>query len=716
MSEASSLTLTKPEPDIALLTFDMPNKGANILSSVVLDELESRLDELAKDEGLEGLIIASAKPGIFIAGADIGEFAANLDIESSESEKICRRGQTLFARLANTPFVTVAAIDGMCVGGGAELAIWCDRRVVADNAKTQFGFPEVKLGLFPGWGGTARTPRIIGLSNAVEMITGGESVDAAAAVGLGIATDMANSESLLEVAINLVREERLSGRYFDDRVRWSRPIAMSETEIGFLGITASGYIRSQTGGKYPAPEAALDTMLESAAADLDEACKIEARGMSQLFGSPVNAALINVFMLTDRNKKDTGVSAEVAAEKVNQVGVIGAGIMGAGIVAANLKRNLTVCLADASQESLEKGSELALEEAAYDRTLEGANVDRLLELSSKLNLTSTDGLKTCELVVEAIVENADVKRQVFERLEPQLAESAILASNTSTIPITSLASKLKRPEQFCGIHFFNPVRRMKLVEIIRGKLTSDSTIATAVAYAKQLGKMPIVVNDGPGFLVNRLLLPYMNEALELLSDGAAIKDIERASKSFGMPMGPLALYDMVGIDTAFYAGRTMWEAYPDRIVASPILPALVKSGRLGQKSGRGFFNYENRKKKPEPDPAFDDLLRPYLRKETQFDTGQIRDRLFLTMLLEATRALEEGIVRDPRDVDLGMIFGLGFPPFKGGLLFWADQVGAASIVESLKPLKSLGKRAEPTELLLEMARDHRKFYDMSPQE
>ena len=716
MSEAQSLTVTKPEPDIALLTFDMPGKGANILSSAVLDEFESRLEELESDAGLEGLIIASAKPGIFIAGADIREFADSLDIDSSESEKICRRGQTLFARLAKTPFVTVAAIDGMCVGGGAELAIWCDRRVLANNPKTQFGFPEVKLGLFPGWGGTARTPRIIGLSNAVEMITGGESVDASAAVSLGIATDTADSDSLLNVAIELVREERRSGRYFDDRVRWSQPIAMSETEMGFLGITASGYIRSQTGGKYPAPEAALDSMLESAGVDVEEACKIEARGMSQLFGSPVNAALINVFLLTDRNKKDKGVAADIEAKKIGHVGVIGAGIMGAGIVAANLKRNLSVSLSDAAQESLEKGSVAALEEAAFDRAIKGPNIDRVLELSSKLNLAAIDDLDQCDLVVEAIVENADVKRQVFEKLETRLADDAVLASNTSTIPITLLAEQLKRPEQFCGIHFFNPVRRMKLVEIIRGKSTAETTIATAVAYAKRLGKMPIVVNDGPGFLVNRLLLPYMNEALELLSDGAAIKDIERASKSFGMPMGPLTLYDMVGIDTAFYAGRTMWEAYPDRIVASPILPALVKSGRLGQKSGRGFFNYENRKRKAEPDPAFDDLLRPYLRKANKFEPDQIRDRLFLTMLLEATRALEEGIVRDPRDVDLGMIFGLGFPPFKGGLLFWADQIGAAKIVESLKPLESLGKRAEPTELLLEMARDHRKFYDMSPQE
>ncbi len=253
---------------------------------------------------------------------------------------------------------------------------------------------------------------------------------------------------------------------------------------------------------------------------------------------------------------------------------------------------------------------------------------------------------------------------------------------------------------------------MKLVEVIRGKQTSDATTATAVAYAKRLGKMPIVVNDGPGFLVNRLLLPYMNEALELLCDGASMRDIERASKAFGMPMGPLTLYDMVGIDTAFYAGRTMWEAYPNRIVASPVLPALVKSGRLGQKSGKGFYDYENPKRKAVEDPAFATLIEPYLRDPQSFTPDVLEDRMFLTMLLEATRTLEEGIVRNARDIDLGLIFGLGFPPFKGGLMFWADTLGAAAIVERLKPLEALGERAKPTDLLLEMAKDGRKFYEL----
>ncbi|MCA9260413.1 MAG: multifunctional fatty acid oxidation complex subunit alpha, partial [Planctomycetales bacterium] len=445
--------------------------------------------------------------------------------------------------------------------------------------------------------------------------------------------------------------------------------------------------------------------------------QMEAEGMSALFGSPINAALLNVFFLTDRNKKDRGVDdPAVQPRPIQRVSVIGAGIMGAGIASANVKRQVPVALTDANRDVLKRGVAEILDEVAYDRKTRSRDVARVIEFAPLLNATETDReLVDVDLVIEAIVENADVKRQVYARLEPRMRDDAILASNTSTIPITQLAQKLVRPAQFCGIHFFNPVRKMKLVEIIRGEQTSDETVATAVAYAKRLGKSPIVVNDGPGFLVNRLLFPYMNEALELIAEGAEIKLIESVAKRFGMPMGPITLYDMVGLDTAFYAGRTMWEAYPDRITASPILPALVKAGRLGQKSGLGFFSYKNKRRKPAPDADLAKYVTPYMREQTRaFEPAEIEARLFLPMLLEATRVLEEKIVRDPRDVDLGMIFGLGFPPFKGGLLYWADTVGAAQVIEWLRPLESLGKRMQPTSLLRQMAAGGRKFYDWKP--
>jgi len=721
MAQNPFFSLSYPEADVALLSFDTPGKSANVLSEGVLEELDSHLSELEKRDDLAGLIIASGKPGMFIAGADLREFMGSLDAEKETIVETCRRGQTLFGRLSKTPFVTVAAIDGICVGGGAELAVWCDRRIMTDGEKTEIGFPEVKLGLFPGWGGTARTPRMIGLGNSVEMVTGGESIGPEEARTMGLATDVVHlsgsdapaPEQLLRAAINLVRLEQETGDYRKDRERWSGPCPMSETELGFLGATASAYIRRQTKGHYPAPEAALEVLLGAAGADIDTACKMEAEAFAPLFGSPVNRALLNVFFLQDRNKKDTGVDGDdVTPRDVNRVGVIGAGIMGAGIAAANVKRRVPAFLTDANPEALARGVENVMEEASYNKAIKGPDPDKAIAAAPFLRETSSiEGLADCDVVIEAIVENAEVKKNVFAKLEPLVSEETVIASNTSTIPITGLAAELKRPERFVGIHFFNPVRRMKLVEVIRGEKTNDQTVATAVTYAKRLGKMPIVVGDGPGFLVNRLLFPYMNEALVLVSEGVPIKHIEKAAKSFGMPMGPIELYDMVGIDTALYAGTTMYEAFPSRTALSPLLPALKKAGRLGQKTGKGFFNYENKRRKAEPDPDLEPILQTYVRGEKSYSPDELQARLFMPMLLEATRVLEEGQVRDVRDVDLGLIFGLGFPPFKGGLLFWADTLGAGSVIEMLKPWHDLGERFQPTPLLQGMAEEGKKFYD-----
>jgi 3-hydroxyacyl-CoA dehydrogenase/enoyl-CoA hydratase/carnithine racemase len=613
------------------------------------------------------------------------------------------------------PFVTVTAIAGQCVGGGAELALWCDRRVMASDAKSMFGFPEAKLGLLPGWGGTVRSPRVLGLGNAIELVTGGESIDAKTAQQMGLISDLVPSDKLLEAAVNVIRAEQKSGQWKRDRETWHGPIDISDTELGFLGATASAVIQGATGGRYPAPQAALELMLGAAALDADAAGAEESKAMADLFGTPVNRALINIFFLTDRNKKDPGVEGrDVKPAKIKSVGVIGSGIMGQGISAATLKRNIPVTLSDAISEALAGGIQKILAEVSYDKEKKGPDAEKAMQMASLLNPATVDAeLATCDLVIEAIVENPEAKKELYAKLEPQLAPTAILASNTSTIPITKLAEGLKHPERFCGIHFFNPVRRMPLVEVIRGAKTSDETVATAVAYAKFIGKSPIVVNDGPGFLVNRLLLPYMNEALELIADGAPIKAVEKAAKEFGMPMGPITLYDVVGLDTAYYAGRVMHEAFPDRTAASPILPALVKAGRLGQKSGSGFYAYKDKKGgRGTPDPALDELIKPHIRKQETFSSEQITARLFLPMVLEATRILEAKVVRDVRDVDLGLIFGVGFPPFKGGLLFWADTLGPAKIVEMLKPLESLGTRAQPTPMLLELAKSGKKFYDM----
>jgi 3-hydroxyacyl-CoA dehydrogenase/enoyl-CoA hydratase/carnithine racemase len=717
MSSAASsvVTLSFPEPDVACLTFDDPAKGANVLSRGIMLELAAHIEALEKRTDLAGLVIRSTKPGIFIAGADIREFAASGSITREQTIAIATEGRELFRRFGRLPFPVVAAIDGICVGGGAELAVWCDRRLMADNAKTQIGFPEVKLGLYPGWGGTVRTPRIIGLSNAVELITGGEPISARAAVSQGLATDAVPSDKLFAAAVQLVRTEQQSGDYRRDRERWSQPIAMSDTELAFLGATAAGYIQQQTKGNYPAPLAALNVLLEASAVDADTACTMEAEGFAELFNTPISRALINVFLLTDRNKKDTGTAdRSIRPRPVTSVGVIGAGIMGSGIAAACARRELPVTIHDKRSQALTDGVRRAVEEAAYDKVAKGPTTERMLKLAPLVRAVDVDAeFARCDLVIEAVVENEQVKREVYQGLEPHLADGAILASNTSAISIGRLAESLRRPERFCGIHFFNPVRKMPLVEVIRGPKSSDETIATAVAFAKGLGKSPIVVEDGPGFLVNRLLFPYMNEALELLLSGTSTKAIDGAAKAFGMPMGPITLYDVVGLDTALFAGKVMMEAFPDRFLPTPLLQTMVAEGRLGHKSGRGFFAYKDAKDRGSPDPAFDALAAPFMRSPQKLDPQTITWRLFLPMLLEATRVLAEKKVRDPRDVDLGLIFGIGFPPFKGGLLFWADTLGAAKIVEILKPFEELGERYRPTPLLLELAAGGKKFYDLS---
>jgi 3-hydroxyacyl-CoA dehydrogenase/enoyl-CoA hydratase/3-hydroxybutyryl-CoA epimerase/3-hydroxyacyl-CoA dehydrogenase/enoyl-CoA hydratase/3-hydroxybutyryl-CoA epimerase/enoyl-CoA isomerase len=719
---------------VALITLDDPQSSANVLSRHVLDGLEQHLNELDRRPNLAGLVIRSAKPGMFIAGADLKEFSQWIDAPKSEVIGVGRRGQQLFGRLSKSNYVTVAAIDGLCVGGGGELAIWCDRRIFTDSEKTGFGYPEVKIGLLPGWGGTGRTPRMVGLSNAVELITGGENIDARAAAAMGLADDVvamgaepspspslkgrgSSDDPLLAAAIRMIRAEQKSQQFRRDRERWAQPIAMDETELGFLGATASAYIQQQTKGHYPAPLAALELMLGAASVDLETACQMEAEAFSTLFGTPINRALLNVFFLRDRNKKDTGVAAKIEPRKIASAGVVGAGVMGQGIASANVKRGIPVAVMDANQEVLARGVQGILNEVAYNKQTKGADAKRAIELAPLVNGTLSD-IELCraDLVIEAIFENREAKQHLFGRIEPLMRDEAILCSNTSTIPISKLAAGLEHPERFCGVHFFNPVRQMPLVEVIRGEKTSDATIATAVAYAKALGKSPIVMNDGPGFLVNRLLLPYMNEAALLLCEGASIDEIERAAKKFGMPMGPITLYDVVGLDVAVHAGGTMVEAYPDRVVPAVVLEKLVERGRIGQKAGKGFFDYGVSKPGKPPRGTESKEVAALLAEcrtgpQRKFKSEELIDRLFLPMLLEATRALEDRLVRGVRDVDLGLIYGIGFPPFRGGLFFWADEVGAAKIVEKLKQYAPLGKRYEPTAMLTKLAERNSKFYD-----
>jgi 3-hydroxyacyl-CoA dehydrogenase/enoyl-CoA hydratase/carnithine racemase len=706
-----SVSLSWPEPDIALVTFDQPDKRVNVLSSSVLDEFETAVGEVESRGQLAGLIIRSAKPGQFIAGADLHEVAALQGAPSDRVVALCRRGQTLWSRLSRLSCPTVAAIDGNCLGGGLELALWCDYRLVTDSPKTRLGLPETHLGLVPGWGGTARAPRIVGLPLALEMILGAEPVDASDAVRIGLAEDAVSSEQLLAAAIRLIRQAHASKEWKEVRQRREQAIDFPPAELELL--TATWRERLAADGRGPQSPAlvALELILSSAFVTAEQALEREAETFAQLFALPTSGALLNVHFLTDRNKRDPGIDhTSFKPTPVRSLGIIGAGIMGAGIASSAIRYGVATVVTDARREAMQAAIPLILEEAAYSKKLKGTDSPRTHELASLLSSGPESTIETCDFLIEAVVENQEAKQQLFCRLEPRLGAEAILASNTSTIPITRLAEGLHRPDRFCGMHFFNPVRRMKLVEVIRGAQTSDETIARAVALAKQIGKMPVVVNDGPGFMVNRLLFPYMNEAIELLHDGLSIEQIDRAAVAFGMPLGPIALYDMVGLDTAMYAGRTMYNAFPARVAASPLVPAMVKRGRLGMKAGKGFFSYENKTKTPQPDPAVAKLLDDYTRRRLELNDEQVQHRLFLPMLLEATRLLEEHVARDVRDIDLGLIYGLGFPAAKGGLLYWADAVGARQLLKMLAPLEEIGIRMQPTPMLVKMAETGGTFY------
>jgi 3-hydroxyacyl-CoA dehydrogenase/enoyl-CoA hydratase/carnithine racemase len=706
-----AVALSWLESDIGVITFDQPDRRVNVLSSAVLEQFERLLSEAESRGGVSGLIIRSAKPGQFIAGADLHEIAALKGESRDTIVALSRRGQSLLARVSQLPFVTVAAIDGMCLGGGTELALWCDQRIVTDSPRTQIGLPEVKLGLVPGWGGTVRAARIVGLPLALELILSGEPVSGEVTVRDGLAVDVVPADQLLDAAVQTIRDEQRTGEYLRQRSKLEPAAPFNAAELELLRLSWTDRIKRESHGQDSVEAQALELMLTLSGTDTATALQLEAETFARLFTSPVCSALLNVHFLADRNKRDPGIDhAAFKPGPVRSLGVIGAGIMGAGIAAAALRRGLPASITDSRPDVVQKMVPQILQEAAYDKGLKSANRALAIELASLLHGGSESILESCDLVIEAIVENLDVKKQLFARIEPRLSADAILASNTSTIPISQLAQGLMRPDRFCGMHFFNPVSRMKLVEVIRGAQTSDDTIARAVTLAKQLGKMPVVVNDGPGFMVNRLLFPYMNEAIELLHDGLSIDQIDRSAVSFGMPLGPIALYDMVGLDTAMYAGRTMYNAFPSRVAASPLVPAFVKRGRLGQKTGKGFFNHENDQRTPQPDPAVAKLLEDYTRRSLHLTDEQVQHRLFLPMLLEATRLLEEHVARDVRDIDLGLIYGLGFPATKGGLLYWADSLGAKQLLKMLEPFESLGSRMQATPLLLSMAESGRTFY------
>ena len=695
---------------IGLVTLDLPQKKVNTLGQAVLTELAGLVQTLQGRPDLVGLLFRSGKPGQFIAGADLHELGA---LAFATKEQVARGiavGHQLFQAVNDLPFPTVALIDGPCMGGGTELVLAMDERIASTNPQTKIGLPEVKVGLLPAWGGSQRLPRLIGLP-AVEMIGSGEPASADRAAALGLVFDAVPADRLVDEGLRLIAYLREDDRWKESRRKRAQPLGLTEDQSAFAFACAEGAIQAKTKGQYPAPLVALGAIRDGCNKPLVEGLKVEREAALELVGSPISANLIGVFFMQQRLARDPGVAdPTVKPRQIGRVGVLGAGLMGAGIATAHARSGIPTALVDVDDARLAEGMARAQDVVLSRIKIGRAKPMDLAEMLARLNTsTSTSPFAECDLVIEAITEDEADKVATYKELSGVLRPGAILASNTSTISITRMAAAAPDPGRFIGMHFFNPVDRMELVEVVRGEQTSDETVATVVALAKRVRKTPIVVRDCPGFLVNRVLLPYMNEALILLGEGAPMDAIDAAATRFGMPMGPVALHDLVGLDTAYYAGKVMTAAYPDRSVPTPILGELVQAGRLGAKSGAGFRKHGG-KGRPQADPAVEPILNKHRSGERVPDDAEITNRLFLPMLLEATRVLEDGIVREPADVDMGLILGIGFPPYRGGILRWADAEGAGAILERLARYGSLGPRFRPTETLDRQARTGEKFY------
>ncbi len=706
--DRAALTLEVDADGIAWLTLDRAGSKANILTRGVMERLDTLLGEVeagAAAGRIRALVIRSGKPGMFIAGANIDDIADITD--PAEGEAGSRKGQAVFTRLDRLPVFTVAAIDGICLGGGTELALACDYRIAADAPATRIGLPEIQLGIIPGFGGTTRLPRLVGLPAALPLILTGKPVNASKAYRIGLVHERVHPAILAERTRALVREV-LAGKRPPARKR-SMMDRVTGTTLGrnFALAQARKQVLKETKGHYPAPLAALETLGKIESLPLEAALAEEARTLGRLIVTPISKNLIHVYRLMEAAKKPVTAATP---RPVHKVGVVGAGVMGGGIAQLLAYRGFEVRLKDIAAQALGHGLKTARE--LFDKVVKRGRLHRreaermMAAISPTLDYS---GFGTTELVIEAVVERMDVKKNVLRELEGQVEPGTVLTSNTSALSITEMQGVLQRPADFCGMHFFNPVNRMPLVEIVRGERTGDEAVATVWAVTRKLDKTPVVVKDGPGFLVNRILAPYMNEAGWLLADGAAVEAIDRALVAFGMPMGPLRLLDEVGLDVAHHVSGILHQAFGERMMPAPALARLPETKRLGRKGGLGFYRYEGGREQAVDPGMYAALGLPGERRELA--RAVIQERCVLVMVNEAARVLAEGIVRDAGDVDLGLITGTGFPPFRGGLLRWADTLGMATVLEKLERYaRELGPRFEPAPLIRERASAGAPFY------
>ncbi len=696
-----------PGPEgIAHLVMDDPTRRVNVIDEQALGDLESALELLEGRPDLGGLVVRSGKPGTFVAGADVDAIAALTD--RALALALVRRAQAAFARLAALPFPTVAAIDGPCLGGGTELALACRSRVAAQEPHTRIGLPEVPLGIIPGSGGTTRLPGLVGLSTALDLILTGRTLDARGAERAGLVERAVPGVWLIEHAHRRLAELAARGRSHGRAgVRWRprglRSWFMDGTPFG-RGLTfarARAMTKARTGGHYPAADAALSVLHHGFAQPIEASLRLEAEWVSDLIVGPVCKNLVRGFRLAERARRESLPGMEEAAP-VERLQVVGAGAMGTGVAELASRHGIEVRLRDTDPAALARAMRAVRARVAERSGRPGAaRHETEGQLARIFPSPDLAGLKRADLAIEAVVEDLDVKRRVFGELEVRMRPDAVLATNTSSLSVDELAAGLERPQRFVGMHFFNPVHRMPLVEVVRGAKTSAVALATAVTLARRLGRTPIVVNDGPGFVVNRVLTPYLREAFHLVEDGYRVADVDAAMRAFGMPRGPFEVMDDVGLGVTANVAAVLGRAFPGRVAPVPQLDALLKAGLLGRKSGAGFYRYWSGRRTLDPLAAR--LLRP-ARERRPASLEVLAERMTLAMVNEAAHCLADGVVADAGTLDLALLCGAGFPPYRGGPLRHADALGLARVEARLTALRAeKGERFKPAPLIEELA-------------
>lgn len=698
---------------VAWLRYDQPGSPVNTLNSRVGPVFAQCFDRIEQDERIDGVVLVSDKPDTWIAGADIDELRGIR--EAAEAEALSRGGQQLLDRLAAFRKPVVAAIHGAALGGGLEVALACRHRIVTEHDKTVLALPEVQLGLLPGAGGTQRLPRLVGLQAALDMMLTGRNIRARKAWQMGLVHEMVHPAILRSVAEQRVRE-LAAGLPLPLRPRKTPPMQhlLEDNPLGRALVyrKARESVLKKTGGHYPAPLALLDVVKQGLEDGMAAGLAEEARAFGRLAVTPESRNLVSIFVATTALKKDSGLreGQTGSARPVRKLGVLGAGFMGAGIAGVAVQRGSLVRLKDASLERVAAGVRAVREMVGERlRRRQITRVQRDDMLSALGPTVDYRGFADVDLVIEAVFEDLEVKHRVLREVE-EASPQAIFASNTSTIPLRDIAAGSRRPARVIGMHFFSPVHKMPLLEVIVTPETDGDTVATAVAYGKQLGKTVIVVNDGAGFYVNRILAPYLNEAGRLIDEGARVEDVDRALTAFGFPVGPITLLDEVGLDIAGKSGPILAAAFGARMQPSATLTAVLGSGRLGRKTRRGFYRYDEQGKRDGVDDTLY-ALTPNGPARLAVDPTVVQQRTVLPLLNEAVRCLEEGIIRSPRDGDIGAVFGIGFPPFRGGPFRYIDQVGAAQVAAQLDALELQHPgRFAPTALLRDMANRGERFH------